>query len=305
MTLNWTKIIFPAFMLFSTACGKKGGSANEPDPDPDPVAEVVFCTNFEEGNFNLWDDWDGNPAPDNVLLDDPGPHNKAGNHVARLRVPAGQGSADLVKVLPKKFKKLYARWYVQWEPGYDFNANNHGGGLFAGERNFLGQSGNRPNGSNFATAWFETNTRVHRPYFYTYYRGMYQDCSNPAGSCWGDAFPCYADNGQTFCTVADHRPPTNKIPPVLTTGKWYRVEMMMDMGNATANANDADGVLNMWIDGVEYGPWKKLWFRTTNELQLSIIWMQLFHHDTHAPEGILIDDLVVSTAPIGTTMPCN
>ncbi|MCR6722187.1 MAG: hypothetical protein NVV59_18285 [Chitinophagaceae bacterium] len=303
MTLHFTKVTIIAAVLLSLACAKKGGTASEPEPDPEE--EIVFCTNFEEGNFDLWDDWDGNPAPSNVLVADPGPHNKPGNHVARLRVPAGRGSADLLKVLPKQYKKLYARWYVQWEPGYDFNARNHGGGLIAGARNFVGQSDNRPDGTNFASALFETHTRQHRPVLYSYYRGMYQDCRNPIGSCWGDGFPCYADNGQVFCTKPEDRPIEGKVPPELTTGKWYRVEIMMDMGKATSNASDADGILNMWVDGVEYGPWKNLWFRTTNDLKLSIIWMQLFHHDTHAAEGILIDDLVVSTAPIGGSSPCN
>ena len=291
--------------LFLFACGKSGGSG-EPDPPPPPSdGEIVFCTDFEEGNLDMWDDWDGNPPPGNLVLADPGPHNKEGNHVMRFRVAPGRGSADLVKVLPKKYDKLYARWYVYWEPGYDFDARNHGGGLFAGERSFLGQSDNRPDGSNFATSWFEVNPRVHRPFLYTYYRGMYQDCANPNGGCWGDGFPCLADDGQTFCTNAGHRPTSAKTPPVLTTGKWYRVEIMMDMGNAVTNAAGATGVLNMWIDGVEYGPWEKLWFRNTNDLQLSILWMQLFHHEDHSEEGMLIDDIIVSDAPIGTATACE
>lgn len=34
-----------------------------------PTARV-FCSGFEEGNFQLWDDWDGNPSPASVLFDE-------------------------------------------------------------------------------------------------------------------------------------------------------------------------------------------------------------------------------------------
>lgn len=299
-----TKVILPVFFLVFITCGKKSSPGPDEPPTP-PTPEIIFCNNFEDGNFSAWDDYDGNPAPDNVLLADPGPRNRPGNHVARLRVKAGRGSADLVKMLPKKYEKVYARWYVQWEPGYDFNAMNHGSGLFAGERHFMGQAGNRPTGANFAQTWFETHTRTHRPYLYTYYRGMYQNCASANGQCWGDEFPCLADDGSRFCTTAAHRPTNDKTPPVLTTGKWYRVEIMMDMGKAASTAAEATGVLNMWIDGVEYGPWNKLWLRTTDELKLTAFWLQLFHHGNHATEGILIDDVVVSNVPIGNLHPCD
>lgn len=117
---------------------------------------LVFCSKFEETTWrSVWDDYDGNPAPINQVIVNNGPFNIAGNHVMQLRVPAGRGGADLVKVFPQTYDKLYARWYEYWEPGYDFNAANHGSSLAAGDRNFLGQSGIRPNGSDFASSGFE------------------------------------------------------------------------------------------------------------------------------------------------------
>jgi len=88
----------------------------------------VFCTDFEEGDFHLWDDWDGNPSPTNTLVADPGPFNLPGNHVARLFVPPGRGAADLTKVLSFSNDVLYARWYVKWEAGFDFTTPQHGSG---------------------------------------------------------------------------------------------------------------------------------------------------------------------------------
>lgn len=261
------------------------------------AAEWVFCSGFEEGNLEIWDDYDGNPEPDNLLMEHPGPLNQPGNHVMRLRVPPGRGTADLVKVLPGTYDRLYARWTVQWEPGYNFNALNHGSGLHAGGRAYLGRSGNRPTGSDWFSSWLEPRTTTHRMDAYTYYRGMYQDCVDPAGSCWGDEFPCTIDDGAAYCEKPQHR--ETILPPVFEAGRWYCIEVMMDGGTPSADGVGADGVLNWWIDGVEIGPWNDLWLRTTADLKLNILWLSLFHHAEHSVEGLMIDDVVVSTSRIG------
>lgn len=265
----------------------------------------IFCTGFEEGNLDIWDDYDGNPPETNTLLPHPGPFGHPDNHVIRLRAPEGRGGADLIKVFPRTYDRLYARWYVMWEPGYDFNAEGHGSGLFAGDRELLGfQSGFRPDGSDKFSANLEPDPTEHRLNFYSYYRGMYQDCVDPEGSCWGDAFPCFRDQGEAFCTVPEHRP--GPLPPVLETGRWYRIEMFMDSGAPSADGTDAGGILNFWIDGVAYGPWDGLWLRTTTDLEISLLWLQLWHHGDHSVEGILLDEVVVSTEPIGdATVPAR
>lgn len=262
-----------------------------------PPPGWVFCTDFEEGSFAVWDDWDGNPAPDNTLVADPGPFDVAGNHVARLVVPPGRGTADLVKVLPGTYDVLYARWYVKWEPGFDFTVGQHGSGLHAGDRSLLAHSGDRPNGSDWFSSWIEPDGREGRFNAYTYYAGMYMDCADPAGSCWGDHLPCLADEGQVYCTQAEHR--ETVTPPLMQAGRWYCVEIMMDGGNPTAGPVGASGVLNFWIDGQEIGPWDELWLRSTGNLRIGILWLSLFFHGTHGTAGVLFDDVVVSTMPIG------
>lgn len=258
---------------------------------------LVFASGFEEPNWrSVWDDYDGNPDSTNQGIANPGPFNLPGNHVMRLHVGPGRGGSDLVKVLPHTYDRLYARWYEYWEPGYDFSAPNHGSGLFAGDRKYLGQSDFRPKGDDFATAWFEPDA-AHggRAYLYTYYRGMFMDCANPEGRCWGDHFPCFIGPG--YCTDPAYSARPGKMPPLLRTGKWYCIEMMMDMGKAVDNAAAADGVLDLWIDGVEYGPWDKLWFRTVPGLKLSMLSLSTFFHGRHSAEGVLIDDIAVSEHP--------
>jgi hypothetical protein len=96
---------------------------------------------------------------------------------------------------------------------------------------------------------------------------------------------------------ADHR--DRVVPPMMEAGRWYCLEIMLDAGTPAAADSLADGVLDYWIDGVEYGPWPHLWFRTTPDLKLGILWMSLFHHEAHSVEGILLDDIVVSTERVG------
>ena len=265
--------------------------------DSQICAQAVFCSGFEEGNKAIWDDYDGNPDSTNLIMTDQGPSNQAGNHVMRLRVPPGRGGSDLVKVFPVSYDKLYARWYQKWEPGYDFSAGNHGVGLHAGDRNLLGRSDYRPNGSDWFTTWIEpiagTGSLSRRLQFYSYYRGMYQDCSDPNGQCWGDNFPCMEGN----CTKPEHR--ASIMPPQLEAGRWYCMEIMLDGGTPVTNEASANGVQDFWLDNVEYGPWGHLWHRTTANLKINILWLNLFHHGEHSVEGIMIDNVVVSTNRIG------
>jgi hypothetical protein len=274
------------------------GASAQTSSNPELIcaqSTTVFCDGFETGNFSIWDDYDGNPAPWNSLINNPGPLSRPNNTVTRLRVPAGRGGTDLVKVLGSASKKLYARWYQQWETGYDFSAPNHGSGLHAGGRDYLGRSDYRPLGNDWFTAWLEPYSG--RLNLYAYYRGMYQDCSNPNGACWGDHFPCMVDSGATYCTKPQHRP--NTMPPELVTGRWYCLEMMVDGGAPSSTGSGANGELDFWIDGVQYGPWTNLWMRTSSAVNIEILWLDLFHHADHSAEGVLIDDVVVSATPIG------
>jgi hypothetical protein len=247
----------------------------------------------------VWDDYDGNPDSTNLLVEDPGPFGFSGNHVMRLRVPPGRGGADLVKVLPPSHDRLYARWYVKWEAGYDFSAPNHGSGLFAGDRNLLGQSDIRPAGDDFYTAWLEPTESPYGPALnaYSYYRGMYMDCADPNGSCWGDHFPCMYDDGSNYCTKPQDR--ETAPPPALTADRWYCIELMLDGGAPSASGVGAGGVLDFWVDGREMGPWTDLWLRTTPDLRPNLLWLSLFHHEEHSAAGLMLDHVVVSASRIG------
>lgn len=267
-------------------------------PAPEAICSsttTIFCSGFEEGSFSIWNDYDGNPAPWNLIVSDPGPLVRSDNHVTVMTVPAGRGGTDLVKVLPRTVDKAYVRWYQKWEPGFDFSVGMHGGGIHAGDRNLMGTSGNRPTGSDWFSTWIEPYQG--RLNMYTYYRGMYMDCSNPVGSCWGDHFPCFVDSGQSYCTKVADRP--RIMPPLLVTDRWYCIEFMVDAGTPTTTQSGANGAMDLWIDGTEYGPFNNLWFRTTPDLKINILSPGIFFHADHSTAGVRFDDIVVSTQRIG------
>lgn len=289
-----SRIWFRLFLFLATLAASAIHAAVPPDPACSS-ANTIFCSGFEEGNFSLWNDYDGNPAPWNSLIPEAGPLNQSGNHATLMRVPPGRGGTDLTKVLPTQQDKVYVRWYQKWEPGYDFSVANHGGGPHGGDRNLMGMSGNRPTGADFFSAWVEPfRNKLH---MYVYYRGMYQDCANSQGECWGDHFPCTMDDGSNYCTKAAHR--ETRMPPDLQTNKWYCVEMMLDAGTPVTSDAAANGSLNLWIDNVEYGPFNNLWFRTTPNLKVSVVSLALFHHAEHPTAGTMFDNFVISKERVG------
>lgn len=266
----------------------------------DPPEGTIFCEDFESTNPKLnFDDYDGNLDTENRIVSDNGPANSASNKVIRLRAPAGQrGGSDLIKVLPTAHDKLYARWYFQYELGFNFNAPNHGGGLTAGSRNFIGTSNIKPSGNDFVYFTIQYMNLSAVPFSYSYYPGMYQDCSDPNGQCWGDSLPCVYDAGETYCRKNQHRPSTDM--PTLKAGQWYCVEEMLDMGTPNTTGINPNGRFTLWLNDQLLGDYNDLWLRTTSELKIQNLWLSLFHHDeTHSTVGEMIDNVIVSTQRIG------
>ncbi|MBK8201163.1 MAG: hypothetical protein IPK68_02145 [Bdellovibrionales bacterium] len=133
---------------------------------------------------------------------------------------------------------------------------------------------------------------------------MYQFDGQPPGSRWGDSIPCYSY--ETICERPVHRPPAlSHLPPELVTGKWYCVDQMIDAGTPVNDPNQADGILSLWVDGVEVGPFEKMWFRRPGEggdspIRIHILGLSLFHHDdSHTSAGMLFDNVVISTERTG------
>jgi hypothetical protein len=276
----------------AASTGASGPSAITCD-DLDPA--VVFCTDFEEGHLDQWDDYDDNVSVDNVLALDPGARDADDNHVMRLRVAPGPDAVDLVKLLPGYYDRLYTRWYIKYETAYDLSRPGLGSGLHAGARDLLGVSDALPAGDDrFSVLTTHTPTDP-QPAARLDYRGQYQDCPDPAMACFRDTLPCLQD--PATCSNPAHR--TAPSTPALRNDQWYCVEMSVDAGTAVDDAALADGVLELWVDGASAGRWDDLWFRTDDNLKLNVLWLLLYYGGDHGDEGVLYDDVVVSRERIG------
>lgn len=271
-----------------------------------PPTGTIFCADFEEASDAarraVWNDYDG--ATDVVFATDSGPSQDGANTVARFLAGSGQPyGADLVKVLPAAYDKLYLRYYQFFDAGYSTTWGGHGGGLTAGNRNNIGMSGSRPDGTDYADFSIEVSTAGHTR-SYNYSRGMYQDCSNPAGSCWGDSFPCDYDSGAIYCTKPHHIKHSSVSWPTFSTGTWRCVEQMIDMGGSAASnldGTDPNGRYQIWIDGVPLGDYEDLWLRTSTGLKLQHLYMAWRNTSgtAHGSVGQRFDNIIVSTQRVG------
>lgn len=264
-----------------------------------PLPDWIFCADFELGDLQRWDHYpplnDGSP----VIIRDPTAIDSH-NHVLQLRVRPGYKGSGLNKTFtPSQYQRLYARWYQLYEPGFDFSAKNHGHGFHAGERWKRGISGKRPKGDDYFTVQLEykpaKNQQPPRSYIYSYFRGMDMDCQDPNGKCWGDHFPCMISD--RYCRRPERKPHT--LPPALQENRWYCMELMVDAGTPVQDPRHADGHLNFWVNGVPYGPWNNLWFRTDAAVLVNHFWLGLYHHGRHSEEGILYDNIVISRSRVG------
>jgi hypothetical protein len=285
-----------------------------PLPSSDPAcyeSSTVFCEDFSEGNFEHFDNYDHSPPVSHQIVHMPGPFDKSPtNKVAKIinRVNTAATSGDMVKLLPAPADHMYVRYYMMWDPAFPLSTTKGhvGGGFFAGNRAMLGVSGNRPVPPYvphpFAQTWLELqpSTTNHPPGWmslYSYYEDMYQDCANPSGACWGDHFPCWMDQGQSYCTKAAHRPKVQQ--QVIHNGMWYCFEVYVNLG--TAANYFSDGVMDFWINGAEQGPFTHLTQRSSSSLKLTLAYWAFYFHqvNTRVNRIVYYDNLIISHKRIG------
>jgi hypothetical protein len=258
----------------------EGGTPRTTDRECEtPPPEWLFCSGFEEGSKTVWNDPDdSNPDTEVGIVAHVGPRDDPTNHVARMgRI---QGGADLVKLLPSQHDRVYARWYVFYEPGFDFGNDAARGGLLAGDPIHLDDRETRPSG-DWYSAFTVYDTDLNATLLASYYRGMSQQCPNPTQGCFPDLFPLQG------------------MPPLPTSGVWSCIEILLDGGVPSDTGSGATGQLDMWIDGKESGPFSNLWMRTTADAKVSSLRLGLVSRSFEEAPSVLYDDVVVSTAPIG------
>ena len=294
---------------------------------------AVFCTGFEEANpKSNWDDWDGNPDSQNLVLQEPGPCNSGSNKVMRL---IGHGADMRKNFRTSSYDKLYFRWYEKFEAGYDFTwcgGSCHGVELAAGlppgadgRTDWLWDigmfisnyrpplvSGYDPSDGTylqpFYKAYFDLTTTFGSvsPHLYSYYHAMFMDgdgdcggvpCFNvtgPVGSAIGGVFGDIFPCVGSLCEGNRDYEGNDLGISSIQLGKWYCFEIMVDGGTPSNDLASASGQENFWIDGREAGPFTKLWMRADPNVKLRAIYIPNSYSG-----NVLVDNIVVSTQRIG------
>jgi hypothetical protein len=247
------------------------------------ASDRIFCSGFEEGNKAIWDDHDENPDDTNLLLADPGPFEHDGNHVMRMTASETEG-ADLVKFLPSQHDRLYVRYYLRFEPGFDLTSGRAGAALHAGDSDtYLGNQG-RPSGDDYFTALVTNDETL--PVARVVYTGMYMNCDS--SGCWFDQFPCDPDG---TCN-AGHE--WSGPRPAIEVDRWFCVELFVDGGTP----GQADGAVEIFVDSQPIGPFEALAMRTSEAIQIGTLWLTM-NAPQSAPGSVFYDNVVVSTSRVG------
>ncbi|MBX3400428.1 MAG: hypothetical protein KF873_16970 [Gemmataceae bacterium] len=257
---------------------------------------VLFHDDFEAGDFGTkWDDVKRRKARGATDGSDPFAVETdksivRGTRSARVQLRKdGHEDATLTKFLKPGHDELFMRHYVRY--GTDYGYHGHGGSGFmadAGKGNFKG-AGKAPNGDKHFWATLEPiGPRQWDPpgalIFYAYWWKMKPD---GRGNHWGNWF----------------QPTPDQVPKRET---WTCVEWRVK-ANA---AGKADGELDCWIDGRKCGEFRKIEWRSTDELRINAVQLSLWLEPaSYARAGggttrtVWYDDVVVATKFIGPKTP--
>lgn len=233
--------------------------------------DTIFYEGFESGNLSLWQD--GVDATHQAVRTNSTMPAAGGTHYLEMMLPASETDAWLTHFFMPGYDSVYVRMYVRfpstWSGGTKLFAlrgsptNNQWGGF--------GNAGRCPNGTDFfsssLTVGSQTNPGL--AHFYLYYLGM----PSSGGSCWGDdgSASNYYHESSGF-----------------SRGVWQKLEYWVKLNSPSAQ----DAVQRFWIDGVLWGEWGGISFRTTTNLKLNSLQLQL----QNPGQSVYYDEILVTTA---------
>jgi len=294
--------------------------------EQDPA--VVLVEDFEAPSLRaVTRRWEDVKTPEAMSLDNDVPPGSTGRKSLRFtHVGGGPNAIHLYRRLLPGYEKLYARFYVKFDPDcapvHHFGTNI--GGNNPPTRYPMVSAGNRTQGNKSFWVGVEPGGNRWVWDYYTYWMEMRG--SPPSGQTWGNSFI---------------RDPELKV----TKGRWQCIEVMVKVNDV----GDTNGELACWIDGkpvshLGKGFPKGLWtfdkftpgkggqavrwddrkggpvnfrvpaggapfegfrWRTVDELKVNYVWIYLYL--TKASKGqvskVWFDDVVVATDYIGPIAP--
>ncbi len=269
--------IYVAFVAFAFLIGEKTYGAETICSNP----AVIFCEDFENGNFAQWQD--GYNASKHTITIDP-TNVYQGSKALQVLYLQGSDGGWLTHWFMPGYDDLYVRLYAKWESSWQ-NSTNGGdktvalyGNRIDNQWSGFGKAGIKPNGTDFFVGMLTSIDWYIKPdpgeiIFYSYFPEMQQA---PDGMYWGNYF--------------FQNDPHIGIQP----GQWYCLEFELKANTPGLH----DGYQKMWINDQFKGEVDNMRWRDTTDLRINA--MQLtFSGGGPKAEHKWIDNVVVSTQKIG------
>jgi hypothetical protein len=269
--------LYAAFVAFTLLVGEKAYGAEVICGSP----AVIFCEDFENGNFAKWQD--GYDPNRHTITTDP-TNVYQGSKGLQVLYPQGSDGGWLTRWFMPGYDDLYVRLYTKWESNWQ-NATNGGdktvalyGNRIDNQWSGFGKAGIKPNGTDFFYTALTSLDWYIQPdpgeiMFYSYFPEMQQA---PDGMYWGNNF--------------FQNDPRIGIQP----GQWYCLEFELKANTPGLH----DGYQKMWINDQFKGEVNNMRWRDTTDLRINAVQLT-FSGGGPKTEHRWIDNVVVSTQKIG------
>ncbi|MFT5446288.1 MAG: hypothetical protein ACI9DC_001452 [Gammaproteobacteria bacterium] len=248
--------------------------------------QVIFASGFERETLaGQWGDQFSDRAT-LVTHDEVNAFEVLAGEALSVTVPAGKltglnASVRFADRLDREPEELFFRYYLRLSPNW-IPAT---GGKLPGISGDYGRAGWGGRTSNGANGWSM------RGRF-----GIRLDERHPLAN--GTALGFYAYHAKMTDTYGDNWIWERQRRGVVAPARWYAIEQHVKLNTP----GKPDGVARAWVDGRLAFEKSDVQFRTTDELKIERVWMNVYHGGTKpAPRDLtlFIDNVVVARQYIG------
>jgi hypothetical protein len=282
----WVALVMPSFAApeaFDPSSRTPSAVAGEPDsiePGLQNRSDILFFSGYESEPWESAWGMKWGPSPKENLTLVSGKDAFRGRS-ARVRYPKGTIGGDSACQYLCPFEKMgfaprdacYIRYYLRFDPGFDFVKGGKLPGLVGGKGNTGGQIPNGSDGWSSRLMW-RSGGRVVQYVYHPDQKGVWGDDLD-----WmKDGKPCY-----------------------FKPGVWHCVESYVKLNTPGKH----DGIIRSYLDGEQVLEVKTLRFRDVQELQIDGFYFSTFFGGgdlSWAPEKdqyVQFDDFVLANGYVG------
>lgn len=256
------------------------GDSNSIEPGLKTRLDVLFFGGFESSPWTqAWGLlWGPEPADGGILISSPDAFD---GHSLRVKYSKGTFSSgggfqcltDFSKFPIEPQESLYFRYYVRFDPGFDFVKGGKLPGLAGGKGNTGGHKANGTDGWSARVMWRSDGKIVQ----YVYHPDQVGD--------YGEDFPWNYGG----------------CPRFFEPGKWECLETYVRMNSL----GKKDGIIRSWLNGEQALEVTNLRFRDVEKLKIDKMYFETFFGGgdpswaTPRDQFAMFDNFVIATNPIG------